>query len=80
VSAEAQAEQLRELFDHLDLDPSLRAHLGGALATVEANLPPAGGFAPTRLVEATGLERERRLRQRYRDADAFVRAWQAGES
>jgi hypothetical protein len=79
VSAPEQARQLRELFDRLDLDPRLRAHLDGALDRAAEAAPPAGGVASTRLVEATGLERERRLRQRHRGADAFLRAWRAGE-
>jgi hypothetical protein len=84
VSAHRQAAQLRELFQRLDLDPRLRAHLDAALRQAEATeqvheAVPAGASI-ARLVEAvTPDERDLLLRLRHwNDPDGYIAALQAG--
>jgi hypothetical protein len=77
VSAEAQAQQLRELFDRLALEPRLRVRLDGALRAVEAATSASESAA--RFVETvTPAERELLLRLRHPDPDRFLEAWEAG--
>jgi hypothetical protein len=72
-----ETEGVRELLERAGVSPGLRALLNRATRQYEAIAEPGQGQA--RLLEATGLEREARLRQRYGDADAFLHAWQSGE-